>query len=223
MTSKRRRRRLRGKVRTARELVTGALPFPAGLRERIAALTAGMVVDLDDLDETPRIATIDFEASSIFGWPIEVGWMRECDDKPRSMLIQPAPGWSMSEWSEDSAQVHYINPCDLDRDGVDVRQVIDALEADLAGFAVVSDAPHLDQRWLARLCEAAGRPLPFTIEAASTVTKVGPVRHRAGPDAEQLLRAILAARRGDADAEFAAAFLAQKGSIAADVEIEIDG
>ncbi|WP_296710901.1 hypothetical protein [Rhodoblastus sp.] len=222
IVSKRRRRRLRGKVRTARELVTGALPFPVGLRERIAALTAGMVVDLDDLDETPRIATIDFEASSIFGWPIEVGWMREGDDKPRSMLIQPAPGWSTSEWSEDSGQVHYINPRDLERDGVDVRQVVDALQADLAGFAVVSDAPHLDQRWLSRLCEAAGRPVPFTIDAAPALVKVGPVRHRAGPDAGQLLRAILAARPGEADAEFAAAFLAQKGSISDDVKVGID-
>jgi hypothetical protein len=145
MTSKRGLRRLRGKLRTARELVTGAVPFPTGLRARISALTDGMTVDLDDLEEIPRIATIDFEASSLAGWPIEVGWMREGDDKPRSMLIRPAPGWSMSEWNEDSAQVHYICPRDLERDGVGVRQVVDALATDLAGFAVVSDAPHLDQ------------------------------------------------------------------------------
>jgi DNA polymerase III subunit epsilon len=169
-----------------------------------------------------RIATIDFEASSLSGWPIEIGWMREGDVAPRSMLIKPAASWSMAEWSEDSGQVHYICPRDLERDGVDVRQVVDALAADLAGFTVVSDAPHLDQRWLARLCEAAGRPVSFQIDAAPDVAKVGPVRHRAGPDAEQLLRAIISARPDQADAEFAAAFLAQKGSIPGDVEIGID-
>jgi hypothetical protein len=128
----------------------------------------------------------------------------------------------MDEWSEDSGQVHYISPRDLERDGVDVHEVVDALESDLAGFAVFSDAPHYDQRWLARLCEAAGRPVPFTIEAAPDVSKVGPVRHRAAPDAEQLLRAILAARPDRRDSQFAADFLAQKGSIPEDVDFGID-
>jgi DNA polymerase III subunit epsilon len=194
------------------------IPVPDRPSRRIVADSSGFWYD----GAMTRIATLDFEASSFGGWPIEVGWMREGDDKPRSMLIQPAPGWSMAEWSEDSGQVHYISPRDLERDGVDVREVVDALEADLAGFTVVSDAPYLDQRWLARLCDAAGCPVPFTIEPAPDVAKVGPVRHRAGPDAEQLLRAIVAARPNQADAEFAAAFLAQKGSIAADVELGID-
>ncbi len=56
-----------------------------------------------------RIATIDFEAASFIGWPIEVGWMGEGDLSPRSMLIKPHATWSMREWRINSALIHGIS------------------------------------------------------------------------------------------------------------------
>jgi len=53
-------------------------------------------------------ATLDFEASSLTGWPIEAGWMREGDTAPRSMLIRPEPMWSMEEWDAKAEAVHKI-------------------------------------------------------------------------------------------------------------------
>jgi hypothetical protein len=79
------------------------------------------------------------------------------------------------------------------------------------GQFVVSDCEGFDQRWLERLCDAAGRPTPFRIESPSIVlpeiaAQAGvdlqdaahryvaharkPCRHRAGPDAEQLMQAL---------------------------------
>jgi integrase len=160
-----------------------------------------------------RVATIDFEASSFGGWPIEVGWMREGDATPRSMLIKPHASWSMTEWCARSAMVHGISPADLEAHGVDAHTVYDAMVEELAGYVVISDCDKYDQRWLKRLSEAAGKPTPFRIESPSLVLPdiaaragVGlhdaahryvanarkPSRHRAGADAEQLMRALFA-------------------------------
>ena len=141
--------------------------------------------------------------------------MREGDLSLRSMLIKPHATWSMREWRINSAMIHGISPAELRAHGVDVIDVYKALVADLTGYIVVSDNEEFDQRWLNRLCEVAGRPVPFQIEELSVVipgltARTGVsidqavsrfliamvssphlVRHRAGADAERLLKLIL--------------------------------
>jgi hypothetical protein len=162
-----------------------------------------------------RLATIDFEASSFTGWPIEVGWMREGDTAPKSMLIKPHASWSMDEWDEKAGSVHGIAIETLEREGTDVLDVYDALLAELSGCVVVSDASEYDQWWLQRLCDAAGWPTPFDIDSPSIVlpgiaTRAGIgvhvavaryiaathsngvlIEHRAGPDAARLMQTLV--------------------------------
>lgn len=65
--------------------------------------------------------------------------------------------------------VYGISLADLEADGVDVCTIYDTLVDCLAGCVVVSDCDGFDQRWLERLCDAAGRPTPFRIESPSIV------------------------------------------------------
>ena len=78
-------------------------------------------------------AMIDFEASSLTGWPIEAGWMREGDAAPRSILIRPEPIWSMHEWDAKAEAVHKIPIETLCRDGVDAVAVLLEMTRELKG------------------------------------------------------------------------------------------
>ena len=158
-------------------------------------------------------ATLDFEASSLAGWPIETGWMREGDAAPRSMLIRPDSSWSMDEWDAKSAAVHKIPIEALRRDGDDAAAVLLAMSHDLADCFVVSDAPAFDARWLQRLTTACGQASPLLIWSINDAIPIlakragvsvgaaikryiknapaGEAPHRAGGDAERLLRHLM--------------------------------
>jgi len=161
-------------------------------------------------------ATLDFEASSLTGWPIEAGWMREGDDAPRSMLIRPEPMWSMEEWDAKAEAVHKIHIETLRRDGVDAAAVLLELTRELKGCVVVSDAPIYDSWWLGRLVDACGQDRPFQLWSINDAIPAlaaragvsvgaavkrwvknapkGEAPHRAGADAERLLRRLLSIR-----------------------------
>lgn len=141
--------------------------------------------------------------------------MREGDTAPKSMLIKPHSSWSMDEWDEKAEAIHGITSETLESDGADVLDVYDALLAELSGYVVVSDANGFDQRWLQRLCDAAGWPTPFDIDSPSIVLPdiaaragIGVhvavaryiaathsddvlIEHRAGADAARLMRTLV--------------------------------
>lgn len=172
-----------------------------------------MAERLIDLERSPsRTAFIDLEASglSTTSWPIEVGWAFE-HGPPRSFLIRPDASWPESAWSLDAERLHGVSRADLERDGVNPRDVAEALNAALAGASVWSDAPDWDGFWLFRLFQAAQikqqfavndfgrlmRPLAGAREEAALrrAAQISPRRHRAGPDAKHLQTIYALARR----------------------------
>ena len=153
---------------------------------------------------------LDFEASALTpgSWPVEIGWARIEDGRVsvRAEIIAPRPDWSMADWSEVSARVHGI-PLAAIRAGRPADDIAAETDA-FAGCEIVSDNPAWDQRWLDRL--RAGRPRlavrPFAAalrerlddaqaNALARTLLRAPAPHRAGPDAERLARAWLAASR----------------------------
>lgn len=158
------------------------------------------------------LCVLDFEASSIDGWPIEVGVSQTVGSTVQtwSLLIRPAPNWSDVEWSAAAQRVHGICRRQLDL-ALDAGEVVRQLMQHIGGRLVLSDAPNYDGRWLKRLFSATGRTdfpalhdfhaaindifmdNPEALDWAYEYLRRHPAPHRAGPDAERLLRALLRA------------------------------
>lgn len=168
---------------------------------------------LTHVSEVENYAMLDFEASSLSleSWPIEVGlsWLEGGETQTWSSLIRPAPEWEMSDWSAQSAAVHGI-AIEALLDAPTALAVIDNLFNNLAGKTMLSDAPDFEQRWLARLLNAAGRTsapsirdyhhisfhlfsgLALDMLYESLERNIAP--HRAGPDSARLAKAWAKAR-----------------------------
>jgi len=163
-----------------------------------------------------EVLIIDFEASGIgpFSWPIEVGlaWVEAGEVRSWSSLIRPEPDWSLDDWDPIAEEVHRIPRRELDRAPA-AWSVAEELLRRVAGRPVFSDAPERDGRWARRLLDAQPREtglrvLDFDLAVWAVCGARGAdwayerlerVRtpHRAGPDAERMLRAILyGAERG---------------------------
>lgn len=152
---------------------------------------------------TSRLAFIDFEASGLgpFSWPIEVGWAHE-DGLTDSLLIIPAPAWSMDAWDKKAEQLHSISPRMLNDLGVDAAEACERLDGALAGRIVFSDAPDWDAFWMLRLYQAAGKRCDIRLEDFARLMpalepadkarllqqadRLAPRRHRAAEDALHL-------------------------------------
>lgn len=157
------------------------------------------------------VVTIDFEASSLAkdSYPIEVGVARwERADRPIgtwSTLIRPPEDWRTRTWSDQSQQIHGIRREDLDSgmDPVDIVPILDRL----VGRQAFCDGGQHDLRWLAGLEDAAGRETSFILRDWDAVGGAlhasqwkrmtrwhdrRPARHRAGDDAERLLKSLAA-------------------------------
>ena len=154
---------------------------------------------------------VDFEASSLAtdSWPVEVGlaWIDGPEVHSWSSLIRPAPGWSMTAWSEQSANIHGIPLDDLRQ--APPAQIVAEVFLDLTqGRHMVSDAPGFEDRWARRLIDESPRVfepsfLNFDLIAASACRDDGAALdavyehlartrtpHRAGPDAMRLARCV---------------------------------
>lgn len=159
-----------------------------------------------------KYVALDFEASSLSAdsWPIEVGlsWLAGREVVSWSSLIRPANEWPLSAWSPASEQVHGI-PFETLFDAPTPQTVTSKLRALLAGRSPVSDAPDFDGRWLERLMNATGAPVPGPILDFDQVNfshfhgasldslyerfERSAVPHRAGPDSARMARAWLRA------------------------------
>lgn len=166
------------------------------------------------------LVIIDLEASGLGpgSWPIEVGlaWFEEGEVSTWSSLIRPEPGWDLEAWDPMAEEIHGISRGELAQAPA-AWTVATELLSRVAGQTVFSDAPEYDGRWVRRLLDA--QPAPDGIRILDFDQAVGAVcgergadwayerlertrtPHRAGPDAERMLRAILyGAERGAAPA-----------------------
>lgn len=147
---------------------------------------------------------IDVEASGLGAgsYPIEIGWAT-FDGLAQGLLIRPAPGWI--HWDPQAEALHGIERDLLFTCGLSVETIVANLGETLAGHLILSDAPEHDGPWLARLFDAAGAEMQFTLEDATTfacavgerfgatdtdweraerfVRRHAPITHRAADDA----------------------------------------
>ena len=105
---------------------------------------------------------LDVEASG-FGsesYPIEIGVALEPGHR-RSFLIEPASDWT--HWDPMAECVHRITRAVLERHGRPIDEVAGALNAELGGLTLYSDAWVVDKPWLTRLFHAARVPMAFSL------------------------------------------------------------
>ena len=159
------------------------------------------------------IATIDFEASGLNGYPIEVGVAIHTPGHDQisvwSSLIRPPAGWLQTmSWDPDAFDVHGIARADL-KNAPSAWDVARSLNALLAPCEVAyCDGYAFDRLWLRLLVEECPDPCSFDLQGADRLARRlnivagallpndadDPVTHRAGPDAERLLRRALTAQ-----------------------------
>jgi hypothetical protein len=178
------------------------------------------VVSIPSTKAAPPDATVflDFEASSLGGWPVEVGlaWFDPLAPaeglRSVSFLLRPEPNWDEADWDPLAEAVHGIALDDLRREGTPAPEAARAVARIVAGRTLMSDAADFDGALLLRLFEAmpeappdvrvldlAGLLRRLGPEAAAwydTVLAATPAPHRAGPDALRLARAWHAALTG---------------------------
>lgn len=157
------------------------------------------------------VRIIDFEASSLEegSYPIEVGvavWPRK--DAPItvwSTLIRPIDDWRrFGHWSLASRRVHGIAMSELAA-GMAAQDVAALLNEELGSGLVWCDGGPYDAYWLRTLFGVSNLKPTFALgnwsalllglpdahrENAMAALEAAPPRHRAGADAEQLMRAL---------------------------------
>jgi hypothetical protein len=106
---------------------------------------------------------IDIEASG-FGagsYPIEVGAVMH-DGSAYCTLIIPEPDWK--HWDTQAEHVHGITRQTLQLHGKPAAAVAQALNQQLRGQTVYTDAWYHDYQWLCRLYDAAEMVPAFTLK-----------------------------------------------------------
>ncbi|MCP5432032.1 MAG: hypothetical protein H6923_02045 [Alphaproteobacteria bacterium] len=153
-----------------------------------------------DTSHAAAIAFLDFEASGLgpFSWPIEVGWAL-LGGEVRTRLIRPHASWADADWDKRAERLHGLSRARLEAEGENPRAVCQALDADLAGATVLSDAPEFDGTWLGVLYKAAGRTPPFRISGLADLLLVRYGRHRLGRAVEEASETVPATHRAGQD------------------------
>lgn len=114
---------------------------------------------------------LDFEASSLDGFPIQVAWSLP-NGSVTCHLIDPAgvEGWGDDRWDEYAEQeIHHISRDLLSKEGLPPVEVAEMMNAALEGETVYCDGGLLDQYWLEDLFEAAGIPPLFVLGDAEAM------------------------------------------------------
>lgn len=160
------------------------------------------------------LETLDFEASGMRGYPIEVGVAIYDPGQPTiavwSSLIRPATDWLQTmSWDPVAAQIHGIAPTSLKSApaAFDVGHQLNALLGPIG--VAYCDGGRFDERWLYLLMQECPEPCLFELRDAGALEETlgiqpsgiferddaEPIAHRAGPDAERLLRRALTLAR----------------------------
>lgn len=154
---------------------------------------------------------LDFEASGMYGFPIEVGFCAVGADRSmraEARMIRHDPWLDQVErWDTAAQDIHHIDRAALMALGQSPAVVMTWLNAELAGLVAVADSP-CDKLWLAQLAEAAGVAPTFglvddmlpalrgpeisgahgPVVAWRHISRLFEKAHRADIDAEQLAR-----------------------------------
>ena len=109
------------------------------------------------MPELPKIAFLDFEASSLgkYGYPIEVAWVFASGEE-ESHLIRPDASWI--DWDPKAEAVHGISREQLRAEGMPLDHVAQRMISVLTGYTLYATAPSWDGKWLSKLLRKAGLP-----------------------------------------------------------------
>jgi hypothetical protein len=161
-----------------------------------------------DLRLVPTIMDIEASGFGRGSYPIEVGFVLP-DGRSDCMLIRRKPEWQ--HWDPGAESLHGISRELLARYGRPLEDVVDRLEAQLAGRTVYSDGWGNDYSWLSILYDAVGRRPGFRIDSlekllteeelgrwdttkATVFREAARERHRASADARLLQSTVIRLR-----------------------------
>jgi DNA polymerase III epsilon subunit-like protein len=123
------------------------------------------------MTDNKRLAFLDFEASSLRGFPIEAGLAVFDSEEVRSWLIKPTEEWlgrtrvgdpsrtAPLLWDPEAEKLHGISIEQLQAEGLPSRQVAAELMNMLGGRRILSDAPRYEQAWLDQLVAVLDAPI----------------------------------------------------------------
>jgi len=107
----------------------------------------------------------DIEASSLDGYPIEVGWAQVTSAlaiESEGHLIHHS-GWNLSaRWSKRAESIHHIPMAEVKTRGEPPYKIANRMNAALAGRELFADSAY-DENWLRLMFDAAGFEPVFTI------------------------------------------------------------
>lgn len=100
---------------------------------------------------------IDFEASSLEGFPIQVAY-GSCEEGLKCFLIKPLSEWNQEEhlWSLVSQEIHGFSKNYINQYGINAQSVAIEVSNDLNGKTIYADS-QADMRWLCMLLDDSAR------------------------------------------------------------------
>jgi hypothetical protein len=119
----------------------------------------------------------DIEASSLEGFPIEIGWARadlaSGTIVSEGHLIRPPHDWDVrGTWDQSAASHHRIALDELWWLGRPVFEIARRMNKSLGGSELFADSPF-DAPWLHQLFEAAGIETEFSVRATDPSVFIG--------------------------------------------------
>ena len=157
----------------------------------------------------------DIEASSLDGFPIEIGWAR-ADLAMGAILseghlVRPPPDWDVrGTWDPSAASRHRIVFDELWRTGRAVLEIARRMNESLGGSELFADSPF-DEAWLQQLFDAAGTDIEFSVRRTDPAVLIGALagdRATYAAAKRQALRIAPPNHRAEADARHWAALWA---------------
>jgi hypothetical protein len=128
----------------------------------------------------------DCEASSLEGWPIEIGWAfldrQSGQVQSEGHLIKPPSTWDLPNlWDPEAEILHGISIEHLMFHGHPPAEIAHRMNTVLAGSDLFSDDSK-DEGWLRQLFDAAGLDPAFTIRRTTARAFVGQLAQEIGWD-----------------------------------------
>lgn len=135
----------------------------------------------------------DCEASSLEGYPIEVGWAFTDSETgavvSEGHLIRPPENWAVQKsWDRAAERLHGISPSQLWVDGRPAWEIARRMNAALGGRELFSDALQ-DEAWLRLLFDAAGVEPTFAIRRMDAAILISQAARKVGLDEAAYIRA----------------------------------
>jgi hypothetical protein len=157
----------------------------------------------------------DIEASSLEGFPIEIGWARadlaSGTIVSEGHLIRPPADWDLrGTWDQSAASRHRITLDELWRLGRPVHEIARRMNQSVGGSELFADSPF-DEPWLRQLFEAAGIEPEFSVRATDPSVLIGALARDRAAYVEAKRKALRIAppnHRAEADARHWAALWA---------------